>query len=228
MTEKERREKQKEDAMWEENDKQTLKKKEKEREEAKKEAERARREAEKKEQLIQEEQEITKGKHAPPKKLTKRQMQADLDKALEEYEKQRQRELAKGGVVEIQLPEKINNRENGVAPPPDVIQSSGSAGDAVSALKKGEEEIPDDRHIGKRARVLYKQFFKENIQAVKEEKPGMRRTQYNDVLWDMWLKSPANPFVQRNEQRNWERLQAEREWINGGGSDEEDEEEEDA
>lgn len=108
-----------------------------------------------------------------------------------------------------------------------VIQASGDIGKVLLALEEGglheqtkqtstitaSSTIPDDRHLGKRAKVLYKLFYDEKLPIVKDENPHLRRTQYNDIIWKMWLKDPANPFVQRSEMRDREALEAERQWI---------------
>jgi hypothetical protein len=69
----------------------------------------------------------------------------------------------------------------------------------------------DDRVIGKRARVAYRKFESVNMEAMKSSKPGLRRTQYSDLMWTLWQKSPENPFVQRQVRRADEML--ERKWC---------------
>lgn len=233
------REAAKEDAKWAETDSKGLKKLEKQREQEQKEAEKAARDAEKKEQLAAEEREVS---AKVPAKVSKRQIKKDLSKMLADYD--RQRDAIRGvqpapSTEEAALPSGNVNRERGIAPfagsnqDPNVISASGKSGDVLAALEgktTGEAEVPDNRHIGKRARVLYKAFYAEHYDAVKEEKPGLRRPQYNDIIWEMWQKSPKNPFVLRNEKIAQQRLDEERRWMEGDseGDDEEDEEKEKA
>lgn len=221
-----------EDAQWAEKDPKALKRLEKEREEAQKEQERATRELLKKAQLQEEEKELS---AKAPKKVTQRQLQKDLSKMLADYDKQQQAMRRYTDVVEVskdELPAGNVNRERGVAEPTATVEASGSTGAVLLALEKGgmsaggggpsaAAEIPDNRHIGKRAKVLYKNFYQEHIDTVKEERPGLRRTQYNDVIWEMWQKSPLNPFVARSEMRDRERLEEERRWMEGSASDDE-------
>ncbi|KAK7198641.1 hypothetical protein NESM_000827700 [Novymonas esmeraldas] len=232
------REAAKEDARWAETDSKTLKKAEKQREAEQKQAEKADRDAEKREQLAAEEREMS---AKVPKKVAQRQIQKDLSKMLSDYDKQRDaiRGGQHGSVVEpakvqdTSLPSGNVNRERGVAPYSDggAVTASGTPGDVLAALEKkggttttgGVAEVPENRHIGKRARVLYKAFYAEHLERVKEERPGLRRAQYNDVVWEMWQKSPTNPFVLRTEKVARERLEAERRWMEGD-SDGEDEE----
>lgn len=235
------REAAKEDAKWEETDAKVLKKMEKQREQDQKQAEKAARDAEKKQQLADEEREMN---AKVPAKVTKRQIQKDLSKMLADYDRQRDaiRGVQHGAVVEpaqkeeeeTPLPSGNVNRQRGIVPfaggnqGSDAITASGKIGDVLAALEgktTGEAEIPDNRHIGKRARVLYKAFYAEHYDAVKEEKPGLRRAQYNDIIWEMWQKSPSNPFVLRNEKVAQQRLDEERRWMEGNSGDDEEGEE---
>ncbi|KAG5484318.1 hypothetical protein LSCM4_07884 [Leishmania orientalis] len=234
------REAAKEDARWAETDPKMLKRLEKQREMALKEAEKAARDAEKREQQEEEEREMN---AKVPKKVSQRQIQKDLAKMLADYD--RQRNALRGGqqgvvaspekTEEAPLPSGNVNREWGVAPPltlgqaSNVIKASGTVSDVLAVLVKGGDPssaatVPDNRHIGKRAKVLYKAFYAEHLEQVKEEKPGLRRTQYNDLIWEMWQKSPTNPFVMRTEKIAHERLEAERRWMEGDSDGEEEEE----
>ncbi|KAG5484014.1 hypothetical protein LSCM1_05866 [Leishmania martiniquensis] len=229
------REAAKEDAQWAETDPKMLKKIEKQREMERKQAERATRDAEKREQLKEEEREMN---ARVPKKVSQRQIQKDLAKMLADYDKQRNalRGGEQGAVAspakteETPLPSGNVNRERGVAlgQESNTINASGTVSDVLAVLGKGGDssgaaEIPDNRHIGKRAKVLYKAFYAEHLERVKEESPGLRRTQYNDIIWEMWQKSPTNPFVMRTEKIAHERLEAERRWMEGDSDDDEEE-----
>ncbi|AIN96470.1 hypothetical protein LPMP_130410 [Leishmania panamensis] len=234
------REAAKENAQWAETDPKVLKKMEKQREMEQKQAEKASRVAEKREQLEEEEREMS---AKVPKKVAQRQIQKDLAKMLADYDKERNAVKAgqHGAVVEqvkteeVALPSGNVNRKQGVAAHPaaesesNTVKASGSVTDVLAALEKsgnaaGVAEIPDSRHIGKRAKVLYKAFYAEHLSQVKEERPGLRRTQYNDIIWEMWQKSPTNPFVMRNEKIAHERLEAERRWMEADSNGEDEEE----
>ncbi|KAH9600109.1 Coiled-coil domain-containing protein 124/Oxs1 [Trypanosoma melophagium] len=190
--------------------------------------------AERKEQLLQEERELS---QKAPQKVTRRQIQKELSKMLSDYDKvkKQQEQQQHGAVVNSEttaLPEGGNpnragnkntnsgyNESSG-----NEINATGSVGEVLSAVQSGMTggpSVPDNRHIGKRARVLYRHFCDEQLPMLREEKPGLRRTQYNDLLWEMWQKSPTNPFVQRNELRSKERLEEERRWMEQGDDDSE-------
>ena len=224
----------KEDAEWaDDGDRKMQKKLEREREQAAKAQEQQQRREENQRALQQEERELTQGQ---PTKVTKKQMQRDVAKLVANYDKEMSK-MRPGGAQDDApsaadpLPKKNVNRvseEDKQKPPaPEVVKASGSVGVAVSALTDHTKGVPDDRHIGKRARVLYKLFCEEHTTRVKEQHPGLRRTQLNDVLWEMWQKSPQNPFVQRSENRSAQRLEEERRWMEEGSGDDDDDDDDD-
>lgn len=46
-------------------------------------------------------------------------------------------------------------------------------------------------------RTVYLQAFEEaELPKLKEEKPGLTHTQYKDMIWKIWKKSPDNPLNQ--------------------------------
>ncbi|RNF07786.1 hypothetical protein TraAM80_03160 [Trypanosoma rangeli] len=228
------REQAREDAKWVENDPKELKRQARQREVE----EKARRQdevrAERKEQLEQEEQELS---EKVPQKVTRRQIQKDLSKLLKDYDKgkENERQQQSGALVnnvDAALPESNPNRaaKNEVRNSSSDIKASGGVTEVLSALQSGMRSgavpLQEDRHIGKRARVLYRQFCEEHIPTLREEKPRLRRTQYDELLWEMWQKSPMNPFVQRSEQRSKERLEQERRWMEADDDDESEDDDE--
>mmetsp|Transcript_4492 Transcript_4492/g.7568 ORF Transcript_4492/g.7568 Transcript_4492/m.7568 type:complete len:226 (+) Transcript_4492:144-821(+) len=66
---------------------------------------------------------------------------------------------------------------------------------ALAALNVGggpEEE----KHPEKRMKGAWKAFEERELVQLKLDKPGMKMSQYKDLLWKMWQKSPLNPMVQ--------------------------------
>ncbi|KAG6551630.1 hypothetical protein Mapa_006709 [Marchantia paleacea] len=53
-----------------------------------------------------------------------------------------------------------------------------------------------DRHPERRLKASYKAFEEAELPKLKQEKPGMTHTQYKDMIWKMWKKSPDNPLNQ--------------------------------
>ncbi|RNF21012.1 uncharacterized protein Tco025E_03551 [Trypanosoma conorhini] len=223
-----------EDAKWVEDDPRQLKRlaKQQETEEKARRQEEAR--AERKEQLEREEQELG---QKVPQKVSRRQIQKDLSKLLSDYDKGKENERRRqpGALVdnaEASLPESNPNRaaRKEARNSSGEIKATGGVTEALSALQSGMQtgaaSVTEDRHIGKRARVLYRQFCEEHLPTLREEKPRLRRTQYDELLWEMWQKSPMNPFVQRSEQRSKERLEQERRWMQGDDEEEGEDDEE--
>ena len=61
---------------------------------------------------------------------------------------------------------------------------------ALSALSvKGEEEHPE-----KRMKALHKAFEERMLPEMKEEYPGLKRSQYMEKIFAIWKKSPENPM----------------------------------
>ncbi len=75
------------------------------------------------------------------------------------------------------------------------------------------------RKAGKRAKVLYKQFQEQNMERIKSENLGMKRTQLLNVMWAEWQQNPQNPFLQRKEALNAEQQHAEQTWMEASDSD---------
>lgn len=207
-----------EDAKWAEDDKKALKKAGQASEAAAKEAEAERRRQEKAQQLAEEERELSK---AVPTKVSKKAMQRDVAKLVANYNTAFS--AVRGGSTTEDthtLPSGNVNVSNSRADEPEHVVASGVDA-SLNALGGGKQRggrmhMPTsiaDRNIGKRARVAFKQFAADNMSKLKEEKPGMRITQYNDMLWERWQKSPLNPFVQRAEARAADVLERERTWM---------------
>jgi hypothetical protein len=218
-----------EDAKWRETDPKILKAAAKEQEERERQAERERLQLEKKAQLDEEDKTLSKG---APKKVTQKQLQREMAKMLASYD--RDFSKVRGGDVvadsgATDLPSgNVNKDSSAAASAPTTVNASGvDAGIAALGATKGKGRgvatpyTGEDRNIGKRARVAFRKFSEDNLKAVKEDKPGMTRTQYNDLLWKMWQKSPLNPFVQRAEGRAAEAAEREKNWMLQSDSDEE-------
>ncbi|CCW66838.1 unnamed protein product [Phytomonas sp. Hart1] len=220
-----------EDAKWTSNAK-VPKRMEKQREQERKAEEKSIRDAEKREQLSMEEAEHSKGKL--PAHIQKRELQKNLSKALAAYDKER--DLVRGSInqtkanathdtnnIELTMSNKNHQAKVESSEDPALIASSKTVGAMLKSPRSQQQAIPENRHIGKRSKTLYKTFYKEQFEKVKSEQPNLRLAQYNDIIWKIWQKSLLNPFVLRSEARDQARLDANRKWLEGDDSDEEDE-----
>lgn len=216
---KQKKEKAKEDAQWQLTDREDLKRAEKLEKQAMEEAERARRLAEKKEQLEKEEEETS---SKVPKKVSKRQQQKDIYQLCRAYDKAREA-IRKGPALEEggATSSRHSSSDSPSAFNTDLTKpSEGSIEDKDRKENQMLDDGINDRNIGRRARVLYRAFYEEQVERLKEEQPSMRRTQYHNLIWDMWKHNPRNPFAQREEKRNQERLERERRWLEGEDDEE--------
>lgn len=212
---KAKRAKEQEEAQWADVDKETARAEARRAEaEAKRQAELARK-AENKELYESEQASATKGQ---PAKVSKRQMQKDMAKLLAAYDK----EMAVAR-PDLDTEARRAEEERKRASAGKTVRPEELALDKADAKKRNEEalaaEVPDDRVIGRRAKVLYQQFKVATLTELKKEKPGLRRSQYDDLLWEMWQKSPQNPFVRRAEARAVEAMERERTWMQASDDD---------
>lgn len=65
---------------------------------------------------------------------------------------------------------------------------------AISALSAALGDIKLDPHPEKRMKALHEAFEARRMQELQEEKPGLKRSQYKDMIFKEWLKSPENPM----------------------------------
>jgi hypothetical protein len=234
------RAKAKEDAEWEDDDKATLKKLERQREREEKAAAQAERKAENRELYQVETKKAKKGgameefrraqaeiarEHALAQEAKKTHPVVVVDKNTSNVEADKsliEKNTTKG---------KKNNDDDDNEPEEINISTSSKVKNSADAqtledILKGVDPTSDEfrRKMGRRAKVLYKQFCEEHEKQAKEENPGLRRTQLNDVLWEMWQQCPQNPFVQRKSAIHADRIQKHRQWMEGEGDESEEEE----
>lgn len=211
---KKKKEKAKDEADWVLTDREDVKRAEKMQNQIRIETEKARRLAEKKEQLEKEENELS---TKIPSKVAKRQQQKDLYKLSADYDKareaQRKNQAAEEGKSNrnASSPSALVSNVNHESP----IAAGNETKGAVNRTNEDQGGEFTDRNIGRRARVLYRAFFDEQRERLKEEQPLLTRTQYHNAIWNLWLHNPKNPFAQRQEKRDQERLERERRWLEG-------------
>lgn len=47
----------------------------------------------------------------------------------------------------------------------------------------------------KRQKALYNAYYERMLPVIKEEQPGLRLTQYQDRIFNMWKTAPENPMA---------------------------------
>lgn len=65
--------------------------------------------------------------------------------------------------------------------------------EALSALSTAAPGANDDAHPEKRQKALHKAYVDKMMPVVKQDFPGLRMTQYQEKIFDMWKTSPENP-----------------------------------
>ncbi|XP_068640198.1 uncharacterized protein [Aristolochia californica] len=80
----------------------------------------------------------------------------------------------------------------------DSIIEAHSVEDALAKMSVAES-LPVDRHPERRLKASFKAFEEAELQKLKMEKPGLTLTQYKEMIWKLWKKSPDNPLNQAAE-----------------------------
>jgi len=201
---KERETRQKEEQYWREAEGPKSRAAKKKEEDAEKKAEAAARKAEVRRLAELEEKEIDKTLKKPDKKANRvavpqpKVTEAELIRRREEEqvailkkaeeEKRRQSRLAGEDEYEKLILVANTNRE-------DSVIEARSVDEAIAQMTIAES-LPVDKHPEKRLKASFKAFEEAELPRLKEEKPGLTHTQYKDMIWKLWKKSPDNPLNQ--------------------------------
>ncbi|XP_041361080.1 coiled-coil domain-containing protein 124-like [Gigantopelta aegis] len=185
IAEQERIQKEKEDALWVDEDKHVARKQQRKDEREKKRIEQLEKKKEL-QKLHDEEMDALKG--AKSKEGSNKLTRADID-ALHERQ---QAELAAKTTVpvhdELPLVENVNR-----------LQVDGEVAqnveEAISLLSVQDPAL--DKHPEKRVKAAYTKFEETNLPVLKRENPNMRLSQLKQQLKKEWMKSPENPLNQR-------------------------------
>ncbi|KAF6172552.1 hypothetical protein GIB67_007065 [Kingdonia uniflora] len=198
---------QKEDRYWQEAEGTKSRAAKKKEEESGKRAEAAARKAEARRIAELEELELQKAIMKPDKKATRvsipvpkvteaelqrirEQEQIQIQKRSEEAKKKQNR-MADEDEYDRVVFVANTNRE-------DSVVEAHSVEEAIAKMSVADS-LPVDRHPEKRLRASFKAFEEAELPLLKEEKPGLTHTQYKDMIWKMWKKSPDNPLNQDSE-----------------------------
>ncbi|KAG8368035.1 hypothetical protein BUALT_Bualt15G0003300 [Buddleja alternifolia] len=210
---KERESKEKEEQYWREAEGAKSRAAKKREEEAEKRAEVAAKKAEARRLAEQEEKELEKSMKKPDKKANrvsvpmpkvtevelrrrKEEEQAAMQRRAEE-EKKKQSRTADEEEYERMLTMVNTNRD-------DSIIEARTVEDAIAHMTVADN-LPVDKHPEKRLKASFKAFEEAELPRLKEEKPGLTHTQYKDMIWKLWKKSPDNPLNQpRLKSEQWD------------------------
>ena len=77
------------------------------------------------------------------------------------------------------------------------VDAAIAALDAMAMEEGGGSGTPGvDRHVERRLRGAYEAYEAAELPGLMEEKPGLKRQQYKELLWKSWQKSPLHPLNQ--------------------------------
>ncbi|XP_010526547.1 PREDICTED: coiled-coil domain-containing protein 124 [Tarenaya hassleriana] len=201
---KDRNARQKEEQYWREAEGPKSKAAKKREEEAEKKAEAVSKKAEARRLAEMEEKELEKALKKPDKKANRvsvpipkmtevelrqrrEEEQAELAKKAEEAKKRQARMAAEEEYEKMVLVTNTNRDDS-------IIEAHGV--DEALARMAVSDTLPVDRHPERRLKASFKAFEETELPKLKEEKPGLTHTQYKDMIWKMWKKSPDNPLNQ--------------------------------
>ncbi|XP_065869142.1 uncharacterized protein [Euphorbia lathyris] len=204
---KERETRQKEEDYWQEAEGSKSRAAKKREEESEKRAEAAARRAEVRRLAEIEEKELEKAMKKPDKKanrvsipvpkvteaeLVKRreEEQAELAKKSEEMKRKHSRTAAEEEYERMVLVSNTNRDDS-------IIEAS-TVEEAIARMAV-TDNLPADKHPERRLKASFKAFEEAELPILKEEKPGLTHTQYKDMIWKLWKKSPDNPLNQNKE-----------------------------
>ncbi|CAL0318929.1 unnamed protein product [Lupinus luteus] len=200
---KEKASREKEEQYWRDAEGSKSRASKKKEEEAEKRAEAAARKAEARRLAELEEKELEKSmmkKKAnrvsiPVTKVT----EAELRRRREEEESEMKRKAEEGKKKQSRTAEEeeyermvvVANRNRD-----DSIIEASSVDEAIAQITINTSDFPPDRHPERRLKASFKAFEEAELPVLKEEKPGLTHTQYKDLIWKLWKKSPDNPLNQ--------------------------------
>ncbi|XP_023173866.1 coiled-coil domain-containing protein 124 [Drosophila hydei] len=185
----ERKAKEAEDRLWQDDDKNLAKKQQRREEEERKRAEAVRRKAESKALLDQEVNSINTQRKQPLAKINRQQILSEMEKKQRVMDAINEANKPAATRVVIQH-NTIEENLNRALADTDVATN---VDEALAVLSVKDDE---DKHPEKRMRAAYKTFEANNMPRIKAENPSLRMSQWKQLLMKEWNKSPDNPFNQ--------------------------------
>ena len=169
-----------EEKAWQDDDKQFLKRQQRQEKQEKKRQEYLEKKAEAKAQLEKEMATIKVGVKQPPAKITRADIMVVKEKRNPVPTKKKEDDKP--------LEENLNRL---------TIEGETAHGidEALTILSTKEQEI--DRHPEKRVKAAYASFEEKMMPIIKEENPTLRLSQLKQILKKEWMKSPENPLNQK-------------------------------
>lgn len=171
-----------EEKAWQDDDKQLLKKRQKQEELEKKRQQQLEKKAEAKALLEKEMATIKVGGKQPVAKVVKAEILAAMEKRNQAAKVEKKKEEEKP------IEENLNRV---------IIEGETAHGidEALSILSMKDPEV--NRHPEKRMKAAYASFEERMMPIIKEQNPTLRLSQLKQILKKDWMKSPENPLNQK-------------------------------
>lgn len=77
------------------------------------------------------------------------------------------------------------------------VHVASSIEQAISVLKVSDPE-EEDRHPEKRMKALFKAYENSQLPSIKAENPSLKLSQLKQIIFKNWQKSPENPLNKEN------------------------------
>lgn len=73
---------------------------------------------------------------------------------------------------------------------------------AIDLLSGGSGGGGAEKHPERRQKAAYAEFEERMMEQLKEDMPGLKRSQYKERIFNLWKKSPENPMNQETQAYN--------------------------
>lgn len=183
--EKIKKDKEIEDAYWQENDRHINKKLARKEDREKKRQAELERKAQNR--ALAESEIVECAPKSAPQKVTAYELQKNVEKLVEQQKQEAEKKNAQTHLDEP-LIENLNRTDE------EIVSASGVDA-AISALSIQEDAI--DRHPEKRMAAAFRAFEAQRFPQIKKENPSLRLSQQKQMLRKEWMKSPENPINKR-------------------------------
>lgn len=109
----------------------------------------------------------------------------------DEEKRKREADALKAGVV-LDDGDSLMQAGNTNKQETDIVEATGIS-NALSALSTSSSAEVEDAHPEKRQKALHKAYVEKMLPSMKQDYPGLRMTQYQEKIFEMWKTSPDNP-----------------------------------
>jgi len=185
--------KQKEEEYWAETDKKVLAKEARKKEDEEKKRNAAAKKAEVRAMEEKEQRELAQ-KYSKPKdtKVTRAMIEEEQvkERAKQEASKSQKEEEEEDEILTENINHLLADQRAKLAENGSEFIDARSVNEALGQMNGGEA----DKHPEKRLKAAYLAYESKNLPAMRNDNPGLKLSQYKQMLWKQWQKAPENPL----------------------------------